>query len=76
MTPEQFTYWLQGYAEVSGKRPTKEQWLFIQEHLQLVFDKQTRAMAAPASAHDLNKWVGEQLNGAVSAPKDSAALIC
>jgi hypothetical protein len=37
MTPEQFTYWLQGFSEISGKPPTKEQWEMIQKHLSTVF---------------------------------------
>lgn len=41
MTPEQFVYWLQGYSEVSGEQPTKEQWQVIQDHLKEVFDKNT-----------------------------------
>lgn len=42
MTPEQFTYWLQGFSEVTGtKQPTKEQWQIIQDHLSTVFVKVT-----------------------------------
>jgi len=41
MTPEQFTYWLQGYAELGGETPTAEQWLVIKDHLALVFAKVT-----------------------------------
>ena len=41
MTAEQFAYWLQGYSEVCGKRPNKDEWQIIQDHLKLVFDKQT-----------------------------------
>lgn len=41
MTPEQFTYWLQGYTEISGDQPTKEQWQVIKDHLQAVFHKVT-----------------------------------
>lgn len=43
MTPEQFTYWLQGIMEfrdvTSGFTP--EQAVMIQEHLNTVFDKIT-----------------------------------
>jgi hypothetical protein len=49
MTPEQFTYWLQGFVEMCGEMPTEEQWDMIKEHLQLVFDKKTI---------DFNKWPG------------------
>lgn len=41
MTPEQFTYWLQGYMEVSGVYPTETQWKVIKDHLQTVFHKVT-----------------------------------
>lgn len=41
MTPEQFCYWLQGYAEISGAAPDQVQWDQIKEHLQLVFRKVT-----------------------------------
>ena len=41
MTTEQFTYWLQGYSEVCGKTPSKEQWVIIQDHLKEVFHKVT-----------------------------------
>jgi hypothetical protein len=42
MTPEQFTYWLQGFVELGkGTAPTAEQWKSIQEHLSTVFQKVT-----------------------------------
>lgn len=42
MTPEQFAYWLQGFAELNGKKPpTEAQWKSINEHLQTVFKKVT-----------------------------------
>jgi hypothetical protein len=43
MTPEQFTYWLQGYVEIAATRtaPTSDEWNVIKDHLALVFDKQT-----------------------------------
>lgn len=41
MTPEQFAYWLQGYAEIGGPTPTPEQWQIIKDHLALVFQKKT-----------------------------------
>ena len=56
MTPEQFAYWLQGFAEISQKAPTEKEWTVIKDHLQLVFKKETPnriispgpAIAAPA----------------------------
>lgn len=43
MTPKQFCYWLQGFAEVNqdGFEPTYEQWLIIKNHLATVFHKVT-----------------------------------
>ena len=42
MTPGQFTFWLQGFFEISGAQEiTKEQSQIIQDHLQLVFNKVT-----------------------------------
>jgi hypothetical protein len=41
MTPEQFTYWLQGFTEISQQAPTEQQWKVIKDHLQLVFKKET-----------------------------------
>ena len=48
MTAEQFTYWLQGFVELSdGTPPTKDQWSRIEEHLQLVFTKVTGPSKLP-----------------------------
>lgn len=43
MTPETFTYWLQGFVELSESNsvPNEKQWLMIKDHLKLVFDKKT-----------------------------------
>jgi hypothetical protein len=42
MTAENFTYWLQGYLEVSGaKELNEEQLKVIQDHLKLVLTKVT-----------------------------------
>lgn len=41
MTPENFTYWLQGFIELHGELPTQEQWDMIKKHLQIVFVKVT-----------------------------------
>lgn len=47
MTPEQFAYWLQGFAELSPQAPTAEQWQAIRDHLNLVFKKETPVVVAP-----------------------------
>ena len=41
MTPEQFCYWLQGFAELNGTAPNQKQWDDIEEHLKTVFTKVT-----------------------------------
>ena len=41
MTPEQFAYWLQGFAEISQKPPTEAEWTIIKDHLATVFEKVT-----------------------------------
>jgi hypothetical protein len=42
MTAEQFAYWMQGFAELTGEEvPTSGQWRSIREHLQTVFMKVT-----------------------------------
>ena len=54
MTSQEFTYWLQGYAELGGDAPTKEQWNIIKEHLGLVFNKVTKTneLESPLNADD------------------------
>lgn len=48
MTEQQFAYWLQGFAELSGESPpTREQWKSIQEHLATVFVKVTPVVQQP-----------------------------
>jgi hypothetical protein len=42
LTPDQFCYWFQGFAELHGEVPTKEQWDSIKRHLELVFRPVTR----------------------------------
>lgn len=50
MTPEQFCYWLQGFAELQASgdfdlmAPDEDQWEMIVEHLQTVFDKVTNGV--------------------------------
>ena len=52
MTPEQFCYWLQGFAELTkGCPPDSVQWASIAEHLQTVFKKITQPVVGPAIAH-------------------------
>lgn len=39
MTPEQFTYWLNGFIEIQDSVPTPEQWIIIKKHMGLVMHK-------------------------------------
>lgn len=50
MTPEQFAYWLQGFAELQAAPPTQEQWQSIREHLATVFRKVTPPVQQPKVA--------------------------
>lgn len=44
MTPEQFTWWLQGFVEMNpNAMVTGTQWQIIKDHLALVFKKETPA---------------------------------
>lgn len=49
MTPENFCYWLQGFAEIQNPiEITKEQVQVIKDHLKLVFTKVTPTYTATA----------------------------
>lgn len=41
MTPEQFCYWLQGFAEIHQDQPNGQEWLIIMDHLAQIFRKET-----------------------------------
>lgn len=46
MTPEQFVYWLQGFAELhDSSYVSPVQWASIREHLATVFDKKTSPLS-------------------------------
>lgn len=47
MTPEQFAYWLQGFAEVTQRAPTEQEWKIIKDHLATVFNKVTPTYQPP-----------------------------
>lgn len=63
MSPEQFAYWFQGFAELSPTPPTQEQWESIREHLALVFKKVTPpvklAPTIPPATPDQKKASGD-----------------
>lgn len=44
MTTTEFCYWLNGYIELGGERPSESQWEMVKEHLLLVFKKETNPL--------------------------------
>lgn len=55
MTPEQFCYWLQGFAELTQDAPTPEQWRAIREHVATVFKKVTPSIGMPDLLKELQR---------------------
>ena len=50
MTPEQFTYWLQGFVEIREAEQvglTEREWDIIKDHLKTVFHKVTPTYIQP-----------------------------
>lgn len=56
MNAHDFTYWLQGFAELQSDPPTAEQWQAIKDHLALVFNKVT-----PQRGPGLAGWPPRQI---------------
>lgn len=60
MTPEQFVYWMQGFAELNHDPPSVEQWQTIRDHLNLVLEKKTSnyfpGIVKDGEAHDMQPW--------------------
>lgn len=54
MNSTDFTYWLQGFVELSEADavPNEKQWLMIKDHLKLVFDKKTPDRSSNLFARD------------------------
>ena len=86
MNSEQFSYWLQGYAEICGTEPTAEQWQIIKDHLQLVFQKVTPVRGIPTVGQPI-KWPPESVmtgtpvrpiraECAVASPQIGAVTLC
>lgn len=65
MTPEQFCYWFQGFAELSPCPPNAEQWGSIREHLQTVFKKVTPPVVGPAIAQGVQPGAADDFQGAL-----------
>lgn len=69
MTAEQFAYWMQGFAELSGDAPpTPQQWKSIREHLSTVFHKVTPPMTP---AKPLDQWLR---NPGITVPQDGRLI--
>jgi hypothetical protein len=47
MDAQQFAYWLRGFAELSGARPTVEQWQLVKEYLAGVFNQSNSENLSP-----------------------------
>lgn len=59
MNAEKFSYWLQGFVELTdGQHPTERQWAIIKDHLQLVFTKVTPVRDAQGRFPDQTREVG------------------
>lgn len=57
MNRDDFIMWLQGFAELSDKPPTPEQWQSIKEHLATCFNKVT----PPLSTSELMDKINDSL---------------
>lgn len=55
MTPEQFAYWFQGFAELSPTPPTQEQWDSMRAHVATVFMKVTPEVHKQVPSIDLSR---------------------
>lgn len=57
MTAESFAYWLNGFFELTdAKELTTEQVAMIKEHLQLVFNKETKLKLGSGQINFNNYW--------------------
>mgnify|MGYP003474882378 FL=1 len=75
MNSDNFCYWLRGFTELRDNTvpPTAEQWLEIQRHLKLVFNRQD----APAPKVDLSQYFNPRggLQDAVSPTRFPAPVV-
>ncbi len=70
MTPENFTYWLQGFFEISNSNKiTEKQVQIIKDHLDLVFDKKT-------PSRNGEKPLLKSLDPNLLKPNGSSASVC
>jgi hypothetical protein len=63
MTPENFTYWLQGFIELQSTTvPSEQQWKAIKDHLALVFTKVTPDRNAEPNIDEMTKRLQDLLD--------------
>jgi hypothetical protein len=78
MTPEQFTYWLQGFVEIRDKEAvglTEKQWDIIKDHLQTVFHKVTPTYPPLAPSSEPYPYITP--NGTGTPPNwNTSTVIC
>lgn len=75
MTPEQFCYWLQGFAENSDCPPDENQWDTINHHLNTVFVKVTPPAVMKTKSQLLAEEI-ERMNPQHLDPFSSVTRIC
>jgi hypothetical protein len=77
MTAEQFTYWLQGFAELQAAPPSAEQWQAIRDHLALVFSKVTPDRSVRLGTHPVSPVLPQWTNsGPALSPPITTRLVC
>lgn len=68
MNSTDFTYWLQGFVELTETETISEkQWLVIKDHLKLVFDKKTPDRSDYVPSKSIEQILSEQFKR----PKES-----
>lgn len=71
MTSEQFSYWLQGFAEITDKAPSEKEWKIIKDHLSTVFNKIT-----PDRSPKMNEPLVAPFKTPHSFPPDIPTIYC
>ena len=73
LTPDQFCYWFQGFAEIHGGVPTPEQWDIIKHHLELVFRPVVKSSKKDAALRPLTEVEERDFIKSLSEMKTDAA---
>ncbi len=70
-----FKYWLQGYVEICGDLPSKEQWEMIREHAELAEKNSGATRATEITDHPSVRVKGNfQAGKFVSIPSDAEQI--